>query len=333
MGTRAQQRDPIGGVLAREVGYQAFGHLGKALRDEGGLRLLGGRPAHEVTEVLCRAAEFASARREILGRGVAGGLAVTAQAAENSVNQRYRLIGVLQHQLLEQPVAAAPERLSQPRLDDLLEDEVGLVTVHHHGARIDAGLDRIGFDEALTEAVDRRAGQLVDVRLGSGETTLLSLRQPMGQGDANRRRDVSGSELVGELAYPDEQLARGELGERDRGDRPRRDAFGEHQGDASRPGWRSCPSPHPPRPGRSDRGPPGRCAGRRHRRAVGARRPSWRLPDSSGLPEALSSGAAFALAPGGERIGRQRKGEVVVRPAGVRAEHCGAGSQVVSSGA
>ena len=54
----------------------------------------------------------------------------------------------------------------------------------------------------------------------------------MGQGDAKLRRDASGSERGGELAYPDEQLARGELGERHRGDRLRRNPFGEHQGDA-----------------------------------------------------------------------------------------------------
>ena len=175
MEMHAQQRDPIGGVFAREVENGAFGQLGKVLRDDGGLRLRGARAAHEGAEFLCRTAECVGERRKVLWHNVAGGLAVAAQTAENPVNQRYGLVGVLQHHLLEQPAALSPERLSQPRFDDLLEDEVGLVTVHHHGARIDAGLYRIGFDEALAEAVNRQAGQLVDVRMGSGETALLSV--------------------------------------------------------------------------------------------------------------------------------------------------------------
>ena len=61
----------------------------------------------------------------------------------------------------------------------------------------------------------------------------MDLRQAIGQRHAQLGRDDAGREVGDELADTRQQFARGEFGEGDGGDGARRDAFGQHGGDAA----------------------------------------------------------------------------------------------------
>ena len=98
------------------------------------------------------------------------------------------------------PPWLAGQALAQPGLDDLEEGEIGLVAIHDAGAGIDVGLDRIGLDQALAEAVDGRAGDFVDRGARGGEIVALGFGQTIGQRDAQLGRDLAGREVGDELA-------------------------------------------------------------------------------------------------------------------------------------
>ena len=116
----------------------------------------------------------------------------------------------------------------------LREGEVCLIAVHHGRSGVDAGLHRIGGDEALAEAVNGRARHLVERRIRRREVAPLLVREAVRQGDAKLGRDVAGGERAHECPHPDQQLARGELGEGHGGDMSWFDAL--------RPAaWRSGP--------------------------------------------------------------------------------------------
>ena len=140
--------------------------------------------------------------------------------------------GVLQHHFGEDAALVAGQALAQPAIDDLEKGEIGLIAVHDGGAGIDIGLDRIGLDQALAEAVDGRAGDLVDRGARGRETVALRLRQAVGQRHAQLGRDVSGREVGDKFADAREKFARRQLGEGDGGDGAGRNAFGEHDSDA-----------------------------------------------------------------------------------------------------
>src|SRR3546814_250147 len=78
----------------------------------------------------------------------------------------------------------ARKLLAQPGVNNLDEGEISLVAVHHASARIDVGFDGIGLDQPLAEAVDRRAGDLVNRRRRCREVGLVGLRQAVRKGDA-----------------------------------------------------------------------------------------------------------------------------------------------------
>ena len=141
--------------------------------------------------------------------------------------------GSCKHHFGEQAACIAGELLPQPDFDDLDEGEVGLVAVHHDRAGIDVRLDRIGLDQALTEAVDGRAGDFVDRRAGGREMAAVAVGQAIGQGDPKLGGNATCRQLANEVADTDEKLAGRELGERHRGDGLGRNAFGQHQSDAA----------------------------------------------------------------------------------------------------
>ena len=89
------------------------------------------------------------------------------------------------------------------------------------------------MNEALAEAVDGRAGHLVERRIRCREIAALLVREAVRQGHAQFGRNLAGRERAHESPHPDQQLARGELGERHRGDGLGRDAFGQQHGDAA----------------------------------------------------------------------------------------------------
>ena len=92
---------------------------------------------------------------------------------------------------------------------------------------------RIGRGEALAEAVDGRAGHLVERRLRRPQIVALLLREAFRQGDAKLGRDVAGHKRAHEGAHPDQQLARGELGEGHGGDGLGCGAACQQHGDAA----------------------------------------------------------------------------------------------------
>ena len=97
------------------------------------------------------------------------------QVRDDLVDQPDSLAGILKYHFGDDPSFAAGKLLAQPSLDDLDEGEVGLVAIHNAGAGIDIGFHGVGLDQALAEAVDRRAGDLVDRGAGSSKVGRLSV--------------------------------------------------------------------------------------------------------------------------------------------------------------
>ena len=157
-----------------------------------------------------------------------------AEMLKDGEDQRDGRVGIVQDQLGEQAAFLAAEFFPQPVVDDLGEDQLRLIAVHDGGAGVDVGLDRIGRDEPLAEAVDGRAGHLVERRVGPGEVATLLFRQTVRQGGAKLDRNVTGHKRAHEGPHPDQQLARGELGERHRGNGPGRNPSGQQCRDAAR---------------------------------------------------------------------------------------------------
>ena len=157
-----------------------------------------------------------------------------AEMLEDRADQRDGRVGIVQYQLGEQAAFLTGEFFPQPAIHYLDEGELRLVAVHHGGAGVDVGLDRIGHDEPLAEAVDGRAGHLVERRVGLGEVATLLFRQAVRQGGVKLDRDIFGRKRAHEGPHPNEQLACGELGERHGGNGVGRDPSGQQHGDAAR---------------------------------------------------------------------------------------------------
>ncbi len=80
---------------------------------------------------------------------------------------------ILQHHRGQQPSPVVRERLAQPGFDCLEEQQIRLVTIHDRGARVNLRLDRIGLDQSLAEAVNGRAGQIIDLMARGREMPAL----------------------------------------------------------------------------------------------------------------------------------------------------------------
>ena len=213
MGRHHQQRDERGGRVGGEGSTDLFGEFSKPTGDGDAFRFLCLRLVQEYTETVHRIPEPGSQPIEILEL-VGGELPMPAEMLEDGADQRDGGVGILQDQLGEQAASLAGEFFPQPIVADLAEGELRLVAVHHGGPGVDVGLDRIGCDEPLAEAVDGRAGHLVERRIGPGEVAALLFRQAFGQGGAKLDRNIAGRKRAHEGAHPNEQLTRGELGER-----------------------------------------------------------------------------------------------------------------------
>ena len=70
---------------------------------------------------------------------------MAAEMAEDGADQRQGRVGIMQDQLGEQAAGLAGELLPQPGVDELVEDEVRLVAVHHAGT---GGRCRLPLDRA-----------------------------------------------------------------------------------------------------------------------------------------------------------------------------------------
>ena len=158
----------------------------------------------------------------------------SAQMAEYRAHQTQRLVGVSQRQLPEQPGAVLPEHLAQPVFDHFVEDQIRLLGLHHGSPRIDVRFHRIGLEQALTEAVDRRAGHLVERLARRAEASTPIFRQALGKGGAQLGRNRSVSPSPRRTPEPAGGARWRELGERHGGNRPGRHPVSQHRGDASR---------------------------------------------------------------------------------------------------
>ena len=160
--------------------------------------------------------------------------AAAAEVLRDLVKERDGLAGAAQDHFGEDAALVAGQALTQPDVDDLEEGEIGLIAIHDSGARVDVGFGGIGLDQALAEAVDGRAGDLVDCGARDGEIVALGLRQTLGQRYAQLGRDrLAGREIGDKIADTREKFARRQFGESDGSDGAWRNPFGEHDGDAS----------------------------------------------------------------------------------------------------
>ncbi|AOG02868.1 putative ATP-dependent exodeoxyribonuclease domain protein (plasmid) [Bosea sp. RAC05] len=212
-------------------------------RDSGRQRLEGGDDAREVgLDAWCRIEERAQRcdRRSEGGRGSGNRtrrrrhqLARAAHAVGHPLDCAERLVGIDRDHLDEERTAIGAEPIPDPSIAQIHEDEVGIVAVGHRGAGVDVGLGRVGLDQPLAEAVDGRAGDLIDLLACAIQIGLL-LAVEFAMDDAGKLDgNATGQELVDELTNTGEQLARSELGECDGCDVARPDTRDQHHGDAA----------------------------------------------------------------------------------------------------
>jgi hypothetical protein len=158
--------------------------------------------------------------------------AAAAEVLRDLVKECDGLAWAVQYHFGEDAALVAGETLAQPTVDDLEEGEIGLIAIHDAGARVDVGFGGIGLDQALAEAVDGRASDLVDCGTGCGEIIALGLGQTIGQCHAQFGRDMACREIGDKIADTREKFARRQFGEGDGSDGAWRNPFGEHGGDA-----------------------------------------------------------------------------------------------------
>ena len=207
-------------------------HLLKLLDDRCGFWFDGRCTLHEGGESrrgLAEALDMSFNRR----RGRRGQGWTPAQVLGNFLDERDGSGWAVEHHLGEDTVLSFGEPLAQPGVGDLLEDEVSLIAVRDAGAGVDVGFSRIRLDQALAETVNRGAGDFIKESAGLGKVVFLSGRKTVRQSNSEFRRDTAGDEMNNKLANAREQLACRQFGKSDGCNRPRRDAFGEHEGDAA----------------------------------------------------------------------------------------------------
>ena len=111
-----------------------------------------------------------------------------AHTVEDCLDGVHRRFGVLDDHCRQKAFLGLRQLLSQPIVDDLTENQVSTPLVRDRRARVDVGFDRIGFDQSLAEAMDRRAGDLVDRLGGCFQRGPLRRRQAIGKADCQFRR-------------------------------------------------------------------------------------------------------------------------------------------------
>ena len=96
------------------------------------------------------------------------------------------------HQLRNQAWQSAVQRRTQPAIQRVTERKFRFDRVHEARARINVGLDGVRFDQALAEAVDGRAGDLIEVLARTGQRLALFVREPVRERRAQFARDAVG---------------------------------------------------------------------------------------------------------------------------------------------
>ena len=167
-------------------------------------------------------------------RGRAREIPVLAHAVEDGVSRAHRRLDVFDHHLGEQASFIAGQPLSQPCVNDLAKQKVHLTPVRHPRARVDVRLDGIGFHQALAEAVDGRAGDLVDGLRGNNEILPLLRGKSVREACLQFRGNLVGEERRDEIPNPRKKFAGGHLGESDGRDRLWRNPAREQHCDAPR---------------------------------------------------------------------------------------------------
>ena len=134
-----------------------------------------------------------------------------------------------------QPLGASipSEPRGKPSLQQILIGEFGRRRINNGRAWIQSGFHRVGPDQLLTESVDGRAGDFIQVLRFEFQTLLLRLGEPRwqcrGELDGNRaRQEVSHHRLD-----PLQKLGRRRLREGDGDDLPGVNTCADHQGDAT----------------------------------------------------------------------------------------------------
>ena len=106
--------------------------------------------------------------------------------------------------------------------------------VRHPRARVDVRLDGIGFHQALAEAVDGRASDLVDGLRSNDEILPLLRGKSVREACLQFRGNLVGEERRDEIPNPRKKFAGGHLGESDGRDRLWRNPAREQHCDAPR---------------------------------------------------------------------------------------------------
>jgi hypothetical protein len=178
----------------------------------------------------------AQRRHQVRRRGPVGAGVIADQRRQ--LAQPLDLRGRVDHHEADHDVVGigtvAAEALDQPGVEGVVEGERRGGRVQDRGAGVDVRLDGVGLHEVAREAVDRRAGQVVEVGRGAAEVRELRGVRPGGQRGRDRGVDDAVEQLVDEAVHAVGELGGRELGEGDGGDRGGRDALGQEQGDPAR---------------------------------------------------------------------------------------------------
>ena len=198
-------------------------------------------PAHDGGEALGNV-------RQIAGHAGRARARVCVEQARHALGEFQRFIGGAAHQCAQQVTmlgdglvrwrsrmrrrsAVIAEARAQPGIEMRLEAALGVSGLDDGGPGVEPGFHGIGHQELATEAVNRRAGQVVERARGVLQALSLLRDQSMRQHFAQHHGDRSGEQFVHQARDALAELCGGGLGEGDGGDACRMGAGSEqHRG-------------------------------------------------------------------------------------------------------
>jgi hypothetical protein len=184
------------------------------------------------------------------------GIAVAAQELRQLAKKLERTVFVGEHQLCHHAVIiTAAEMRLQPGLVALLKGEVRFGRIDDFRAGVHIGFGGIGLDQFLREAVNGRAGELIDGVARALHLRLLLGGDPGAKGKRQLAWHFAARKRLGEARDPLQELACGKFGEGHRRDVLGLDAICEQHRDPPRHQRRlagACPRLH--QQGTIDRG-------------------------------------------------------------------------------
>jgi len=163
------------------------------------------------------------------------GIAIAAQELRQIAEELEPAPLICDHELRHDAVVVlADEMRPQPGLVMLIKCNVGLARIDDLGPGIDIGFGGIRLDQLLREAVNGRAGELVDGLARPLHVRLLRGGEALGKGKRNLVRNLAARERIDIARDALEELACGKLGKRHRGNVHWLDPIGEQDRDATR---------------------------------------------------------------------------------------------------